>query len=157
VDLNETRIDRYIKVRLDAGRKPSTINRETQLLGQAFRLAASRRWVNRVPHIRRLPERNVRQGFFDVEKIDTVITHLPHYLQDFVRFAYLSGWRKGEIASLTWDDGTVKPASFGSVQRAQKPEQGESLLSAGSCGTLSNSDGPTVVASRGCFTGRDGP
>jgi integrase len=104
MDLNETRIDRYIKVRLDAGRKPSTVNRETQLLGQAFRLAASRRWVNRVPHIRRLPERNVRQGFFDVEEIYTVITHLPHYLQDFVHFAYLSGWRKGEIASLTWDD-----------------------------------------------------
>jgi len=25
-------------------------------------------------------------------------------LQDFARFAYLSGWRKGEIASLTWAD-----------------------------------------------------
>lgn len=56
------------------------------------------------PHIRRLPERNARQGFFEAEEIEAVIVHLPHYLQDFVRFGYLSGWRKGEIASLTWDD-----------------------------------------------------
>jgi hypothetical protein len=45
-DLNETRIDRYIKERLDAGGKPSTVNRETQLPRQAFRLAETRRWVN---------------------------------------------------------------------------------------------------------------
>jgi integrase len=25
-------------------------------------------------------------------------------VQDFARFAYLSGWRKGEVASLTWAD-----------------------------------------------------
>ncbi len=60
--------------------------------------------MNRLPHIRRLPERNVRQGFFEAEEFEAVIAHLPHYLKDFVHFGYLSGWRKGEIASLTWDD-----------------------------------------------------
>ncbi len=74
------------------------------MLGQAFRLAETRRWVNRLPHIRRLPERNARQGFFETEEIEAVIAHLLHYLKDFVRFGFLSGWRKGEIASLTWDD-----------------------------------------------------
>jgi integrase len=29
---------------------------------------------------------------------------LPVYLQDFARFGYLTGWRKGEIASLRWQD-----------------------------------------------------
>ncbi len=28
----------------------------------------------------------------------------PGYLKDFVRFAYLTGWRKGEIISLLWAD-----------------------------------------------------
>jgi hypothetical protein len=46
------------------GKSPATVNRETQLLGQAFRLAVKRRLLQRVPYIRRLPERNVRQGFF---------------------------------------------------------------------------------------------
>ena len=29
---------------------------------------------------------------------------LPEHLQDFSRFAYLTGWRKGELQSLTWAD-----------------------------------------------------
>jgi integrase len=34
----------------------------------------------------------------------TVIEHLPDYLKDFALFAYLTGWRKGETASLRWED-----------------------------------------------------
>lgn len=32
------------------------------------------------------------------------MAHLPEPLRDFARFGYLSGWRKGEIASLTRAD-----------------------------------------------------
>jgi len=43
-------------------RAPGTINRETQLFGQAFKLGIKRREIIWGPHIRRLPENNVRQG-----------------------------------------------------------------------------------------------
>jgi len=33
-----------------------------------------------------------------------VVSHLPEYLQDFARFGFLTGWRKGSIASLRWAD-----------------------------------------------------
>jgi integrase len=33
-----------------------------------------------------------------------VVEHLPDYLQDFARFAYFTGMRRGEIASLAWQD-----------------------------------------------------
>ena len=33
-----------------------------------------------------------------------MVTALPAYLQDFTRFAYLTGWRKGEVISLRWTD-----------------------------------------------------
>jgi integrase len=33
---------------------------------------------------------------------EAVAAHLPAYLQDFARFAYESGWRKGEVATLEW-------------------------------------------------------
>jgi integrase len=33
-----------------------------------------------------------------------VVAALPDYLRDFTRFAYLTGWRKGEIISLKWTD-----------------------------------------------------
>jgi len=32
------------------------------------------------------------------------LDQLPEYLRDFTRFGYLTGWRKGEIASLHWED-----------------------------------------------------
>jgi integrase len=93
-----------MKHRLAEGKKPATLNRETQLLGQAFRLGQERRLVQRIPHIRHLPERNARQGFFEQGEFERVVEYLPEYLKDFARFAYLSGWRKGEIAQLQWTD-----------------------------------------------------
>jgi integrase len=93
-----------MKNRLEEGKKPATLNRETQLLGQAFRLAQERRLVQRVPHIRHLPERNARQGFFAQDEFEKVVEHLPPYLKDFARFTYLSGWRKGEISKLRCSD-----------------------------------------------------
>ncbi len=29
---------------------------------------------------------------------------MPEYLRDFARFAYVTGWRKGELQTLTWAD-----------------------------------------------------
>jgi integrase len=104
VDVTETTIDRYMKQRLEEGKKPATVNRETQLLGQAFRLGHERRFVQRIPHIRHLPERNARQGFFEQDEFEQVVKYLPDYLNDIAHFAYLSGWRKGEIAQLQWVD-----------------------------------------------------
>ncbi|MBI3091679.1 MAG: site-specific integrase [Candidatus Tectomicrobia bacterium] len=104
VDVTAEDVDRYILQRLEAGRKPATINRETQLLGQAFKLAMERGRVSSCPRIRRLPERNARQGYFEHAELEPVVRELPAYLRDFTRFAYLTGWRKGEIASLTWSD-----------------------------------------------------
>jgi integrase len=57
-----------------------------------------------VPHIPRLKVQNVRTGFFEREQFDAVVAALPAYLKDFARFGYLTGWRKGEIRSLTWRD-----------------------------------------------------
>jgi integrase len=104
MNVTAPRIDRYVKHRLAAGKKPATVNRETQLLGQAFKLGQEHGMGQRVPRIRRLPERNTRQGFFEQDEFEDMVPHLPDYLKDFVRFAYLSGWRKGEISQLQWQD-----------------------------------------------------
>jgi len=105
VDVTAKRVDDYIDRRLeDDQRAPGTINRETQLLGQAFRLGIERHQIITAPHIRRLAETNVRQGFFEPNEFEAVVGSLPEYLQDFTRFAYQCAWRKGQIASLTWPD-----------------------------------------------------
>ncbi len=47
---------------------------------------------------------NARRGFFADYEFRNVESNLPKYLKDYARFAYLTGWRKGEIASLRWED-----------------------------------------------------
>jgi len=54
--------------------------------------------------MRFVPKAEHRQGFFERPDLETVVAALPDYLRDFTRFAYLTGWRKGEIISLRWTD-----------------------------------------------------
>jgi integrase len=105
VELSAERIDKYVEQRLADGDRPATVNRATQMLGQCFALAIRRGHLSRAPYVRHLSEAgNARQGFFSERELAAVISHLPEDLQDFARFAACTGMRKGEIASLTWND-----------------------------------------------------
>lgn len=96
----------YIKQRLDEGAANATVNRELAALKRMFKLGAIQRpaKVNlaMVPHISMLKEDNVRKGFFEYENFLALEEALPGYLKPIVRFAYMTGWRKSEILSLTW-------------------------------------------------------
>src|SRR6266571_2200445 len=78
----------------------ATINRELELLRRALRLAHDRLLLPTIPKVKTLEEQNTRQGFFKRPDLEAVVAALPAYLQDFTRFAYLTGSRKGEIISL---------------------------------------------------------
>jgi integrase len=98
-------VDKYISGRQEAETAPATINRSTQLLAQAFKLAIERKHLSSAPQIRHMSEKgNARQGFFTDSDFHALKDKLPEYLRDFVQFGYLTGWRKGEIASLCWSD-----------------------------------------------------
>jgi integrase len=105
LELTPEKIDRYIEQRIEDGDRPATINRTTQILGQAYALAIKRGTLSRAPYIRHLSEAgNARQGFFSEPELAAVISNLPEDLRDFVRFAAATGMRKGECCSLTWGD-----------------------------------------------------
>jgi integrase len=79
--------------------KIASINRVGQVLRCAYRL-------QNVPYPRfSMPrEQNARQGFFSPTETTSVLNALPDDgLRDFVSFGYLTGMRKGEIASLRWE------------------------------------------------------
>ncbi len=104
-DVTAEAVDKYISARLEQGSAASTINRSTQLLAQAFKMAVQRRHLSIAPKIRRLSERgNERRGFFTDEQFRLLLQNLPEDLRDYCEFGYLTGWRKGEIASLRWED-----------------------------------------------------
>jgi len=102
--LTSADVDRYVEARLGEGYASASVNRQTGLLGAALRLAHRRGTLTSVIAIRRLPEHNARQGFLERADLEALVTALPEYLQDFTRVAYLTAWRRGELATLTWAD-----------------------------------------------------
>src|ERR1017187_7057031 len=82
----------------------STMSRETEVLGRAFRLARNEGTLTLAPAIPSLPENNARRGFFERHEVDSLVLHLREPLSDMAQFAYATGWRLGEIRGLRWED-----------------------------------------------------
>jgi integrase len=105
VAVTSSAIGTYIENLREEGYSNATANRRTQLLGQAFKVGIRNKQISQAPFIPRLSEiGNERQGFFETADFEAVIAHLPEYLQDFSRFGFVTGWRKGSIESLRWSD-----------------------------------------------------
>jgi integrase len=127
-------VDTYIQKRLNAGTPPATINRETQLLGQAYTLAMRSKppRVTAKPNIRRLSEKgNVRKEFFEPAEFEAVVNALPEYLQDVARFAYLTGWRRGDMLGLRWSAVDMRRGVIRLFQGETKNDEGRTLAIAG--------------------------
>jgi integrase len=123
VDVRPARIRRYQQDRLAEGAAPATVNRECAALRRAFRIAVKDGTLNVAPAFEMLPERNARQGFVEPAAFERVVAALPDRLQDFARFAYHSGWRKGEVATLEWGD--VDRAAGRVVLRPEHSKNGD--------------------------------
>jgi integrase len=103
IDLSTEAIGKYIEALRAEGYSNATVNRRTQYLSQAFKVAIRNKRLAQQPFIPRLSEvGNARQGFFETAEFESVIAKLPEYLRDFCRFGFLTGWRKGSIDSLRW-------------------------------------------------------
>ena len=101
--LNRGTVQRYVRERQESGAANATINKALALLHRAFTLGAESGKVGLVPAFpKKLPEKNVRKGFFEREEFEAVRSHLPAELKSVVTFAYWTGCRKGEILSLKW-------------------------------------------------------
>lgn len=79
----------------------ATLNRELEYLRHAYNLKVKDFIYG--PAIPRLEER-VREGFYERADFEAIAAFLPEDLGDFARWGYLTGWRKGEIASLRWSE-----------------------------------------------------
>lgn len=126
-------IERYQSSELGAAdpKAPATINRIVGIVRQAFHLARKQERISRVPYFPMLREDNVRQGFVEPDTFEKVAAALPEDLADAARFAYLTGWRKGQVGKLRWEH----------VDRANR------LLAVP--GTITKNDRPQTVALEG--------
>lgn len=88
--------------RLDEGASNATINRELAALKRMLNLAMQAEKLHSRPYIAMLREDNIRTGFFESAAFLAVMGELPAELQPVALFAYMTGWRKQEVLTLTW-------------------------------------------------------
>lgn len=102
VDITTTRVKSYIAHRQDEGAANATINKELAALKRAFNLLREEGTLSRLPHVPTLATDNTRTHFLSMADVDAICDEITDRVEPVVRFAALTGWRKGEILNLKW-------------------------------------------------------
>ncbi|MFH1629647.1 MAG: tyrosine-type recombinase/integrase [Pseudomonadota bacterium] len=102
-NIKTDRIAKYIDERLSKRAANATINRELAALRRMLNLGYRAEKVARVPYFDMLTEDNVKTGYLEDFEFEALREALPSYLKGFLTFGYMTGWRKEEVAGLTWD------------------------------------------------------
>lgn len=92
----------YASERLAAGAAPASVRNEIAVLGRALTIAARVGLIAERPMVARPRVLNARRGFVDREQLGRIRARLPQEISDASLFAFVSGWRRAEIFSLTW-------------------------------------------------------
>ena len=102
--MTRDRVNRYIERRLAQGAAPATVDRETEVLSRAFRLAIDGERLSYMPKITRLRKPNAREGFVERAEFEAILEAVPDAdLRDFLSWFFYAGMRPGETRSLSWD------------------------------------------------------
>lgn len=102
LDITTDRVNSYIVARQEAGAANATIQQEIAALRRSFNLAVQAGRLAVRPHVPSVHVDNARKGFFGGEDLERVIAELPSHVGSIVRFAALTGWRRGEVVPLRW-------------------------------------------------------
>lgn len=103
MSLTPDQIRAWVKRLKEARLANGTVNRRLEVLARAYRLAIEERRLASAPKITFLQEAKPRQGFFERDDLDLVLPHLKAPLDSMARFAFLTGWRRGELLGLRWE------------------------------------------------------
>lgn len=101
--ITPARLKQYQQRKRALGKADATINRSLGVLRQAFNLAKREGRITAVPFFPMLPERNARRGFITRAELDKVRACMTPALGDAWLFGFLTGWRRGEVLPLRWE------------------------------------------------------
>jgi len=93
----------HCRSRLDAGRKPRTINRDLRIVRAVLRAAQRRGEIAVIPQVRMLKGAVKRLRWITFEQSRVLLQHLPPHQVAPVAFALETGLRKTNVARLRWD------------------------------------------------------
>ncbi|MGD0950451.1 MAG: site-specific integrase [Candidatus Binatia bacterium] len=99
------RLERFVAEERATGKAPATVKNELVELRAAYRLAVKQKRIKpqMVPYFPMPTVSNTRKGFFEPEDFESFVQQLPADYADTTSFAYATGWRRGEIVTLKWD------------------------------------------------------
>lgn len=127
----------YASSRLHQGAARGTIQRERAALRLGLRLAWERGLIRAIPPIPSVRVTNERRGFFSPEEFWGLHGELREPVSDIALFAYITGWRRGEILPLRWSQVDVEAGDIrlfpGTTKNGEGrifPFNGHRLLSA---------------------------
>lgn len=101
--ITKPRVGEYIERRLAEGAARGTVCYEVRMLGAAFSVAVEDELLAVRPVFKLPTLRNARSGFFEEGDFAVLLLELREHLRPVVRFLRMTGWRKSEVLSLTWD------------------------------------------------------
>jgi integrase len=90
-----------------------------------FNLVLHAEKITHKPYLPMLTLNNARQGFFERWEFDAVLAKLPDYLRPPMAFAYMTGWRRSEVMTLTWPqidfDAALIRLEIGTTKKQRRP------------------------------------
>lgn len=92
---------RDVQALLEKDLKRSTI--KTYLAQLHAILVSAGEQVPRIPKMPALETGPLRRTVWTEEEVDRLCTHARPWVQDIVRFGFLTGWRISEVLDMTWD------------------------------------------------------
>jgi integrase len=129
IEITHKMLKGYVADRLKEGAKPATVRYELVALGRMFRLAVEVDMLSTAPSLPTVKIRNVRKGFFESDEIERVLKHQPEDIAPAIRFAYITGWRIGEVRKLTWTGHLDLDAGVIRLERDEtKNEEGRTFV-----------------------------
>ena len=102
IDITKTAMARYQEQRLKDGAARNTVRYETGVLSAAYGVAVENDVLTAAPKFPQLAEGEKRSGFFGSADFAALVLELPSDIADAVRFARMTGWRRGEVTGLLW-------------------------------------------------------
>ena len=82
---------------------PSSANRMLALVRAIMNRAAGEwEWIDKAPYIRLYKEPRHRVRWLQVQEVHTLLSELPEYMADMVKFALSTGLRRGNVLGLEW-------------------------------------------------------
>jgi integrase len=81
----------------------ATVSRDMEGLHASFKLGVRTGRIFRVPPFPEKLKGRVRQGFYNADEVERLVKNAEPWLGEMIRFAFATGWRRGELFGLRWE------------------------------------------------------